>query len=165
MKQYRFAGDQRRMPAPGFRLMSGGGQAVALTDYRDRANLILFFPNGTENEALKQTLRHFQARRNDYAAHAARVVAVVDAPAQEVADLDQELEASSLTLLADPEGATRQEYAALLPDEPGTEAALFFVLDRFGAPHVAFASSEPQNSELHDNLIDWLFGIELECPE
>jgi len=45
------------------------------------------------------------------------------------------------------------------------EGALFFVLDRYGAPHVAFLSDRPDDPAIQDEFLDWLFGIELECPE
>jgi hypothetical protein len=60
---------------------------------------------------------------------------------------------------------TRRKYAAFLPDEPGEGEVLYFILDRYGAPHVASTDEHPNDAALHPKFLDWLYGIELECPE
>jgi len=160
MKRVQFPGAQRRTSAPSFRLDSARGEAVALADYRDRSNLVLFFADGVDDETLRRVMDNFQARRHEYQAQNARVLAIVD-------DRREEAPADALfpAVLADPGGSTRAAYAGLLPEGMDDAAALVFVLDRYGAPHVAFLSDQPDDPAIHDEALDWLFGIELECPE
>jgi hypothetical protein len=68
-------------------------------------------------------------------------------------------------LLADPDGTTHHNYTALLPDQPESSEAMLFVLDRWGALHVAFLTREPADPVVHERLLSWLKGIEYECPE
>lgn len=164
MKRVQFPGAQRRTPAPNFRLDSAAGEPVALADYRDRSNLVLFFAGGVDDETLRRAMDNFQARRFDYQAQNARVLAIVDAPRAET-PAGEGAEGRFAAVLADPGGATRATYAGLLPGEMDDGAALFFVLDRYGTPHVAFLSDRPDDPAIQDEFIDWLFGIELECPE
>jgi hypothetical protein len=42
---------------------------------------------------------------------------------------------------------------------------MLFVLDRLNVPLVAFLTREPADLVLHERLLSWLKGIELECPE
>jgi len=163
MKRVRFPGAQRRAPAPNFRLDSAAGEPVTLADYRDRSNLVLFFAGGVDDETLRRAMDNFYERRFDYQAQNARVLAIVDAPRDEIPA--EGPEARFAAVLADPGGSTRATYAGLLPDEIDDGAALFFVLDRYGTAHVAFLSDQPDDPAIQDEFIDWLFGIELECPE
>ena len=165
MKRIQFPGAQRRSPAPSFRLDSAEGRVVGLADYRDRANLVLFFANGVDDETLRQVMDKFQERRSDYHAQNADVLAIVDATEERMAALNEREGASFPGLLADREGQTRRAYTHLLPEQPEGEGALFFVLDRYGAPHVAFLSDRPDDPAIQDEVLDWLLGIELECPE
>ncbi len=165
MKRVQFPGSQRRAPAPDFRLDSAAGKPVALVDYRDRSNLVLFFADGVDDETLRRVMDNFYARRFDYQAQNARVLAIVDAPPPEEISAGEGAEARFAAVLADPGGSTRATYAGLLPGEIDDGAALFFVLDRYGTPHVAFLSDRPDDPAIQDEFIDWLFGIELECPE
>ncbi len=164
-KQYRFPGDQRGRSAPQFRLSSGQGRPVALSDYRSRQNLVLFFPDGADRQALGEALTSFAERQKEYRADEATVLAIVHASPQETSALQERLDATFPVLLADPEGTIREKYAGLLPGELTNGEALLFVLDRFGAPHAAFVSDQPAAPELHEQIQSWLLGIELECPE
>ena len=164
MQRVQFPGAQRRTSAPNFRLDSARGEPVALMDYRDRSNLVLFFADGVDADTLRRVIDNFQERRFDYQAQNARVLAIVDAPRDEI-PAEAAAEARFPALLADPGGATRATYAGLLPDTIKDQEALFFVLDRFGAPHAAFLSDRPDDPAIQDEFLDWLFGIELECPE
>ncbi len=165
MKRVQFPGAQRRSPAPSFRLDSAQGEPVGLADYRDRANLVLFFADGVDDETLRQVMDNFQERQDDYHAQNSDVLAIVNVTEERMSALAEAKGAQFPGLLADPDGSTRRAYAHLLPDETEGEGALFFVLDRYGAPHVAFLSDRPDDPAIQDEFLDWLFGIELECPE
>jgi peroxiredoxin len=150
---------------PGFRLRSQEGHEVSLADHRSQANLVLLFANGLEEPTLRAALRAFATRRAKYEAENATVLAIVHASATEMAPWAQRLDGRPPQLLADPDGSTHRHYAELLPEQPGPGEAIVVVLDRFGAPHIAFLSSEPADPALHERLLSWLKGIELECPE
>jgi peroxiredoxin len=151
--------------APGFRLRSQRGQLVTLASYRSQANLVLLFANGLDEPPLRQALQAFAGRQTAYEAENARVLAIVQAPETRMPSTDQPATGTLTLLLVDPDGATHQSYAELLPEQPEPGEAMVFVLDRFGAPHVAFLSHEPGDPALHQQILSWLRGIELECPE
>jgi len=105
----------------------------------------------------------------DYEAQDAEVWAIVPDALEAVTALGRDLAAPFPRLLADADGATRRRYAALLPEPPADSDLVLFVLDRFGAPQVVFVGPQPDSTEeiaqLHNQALDWLAGIELECPE
>ena len=165
MKKFRFSGDQRRMTAPAFRLPSSHDGPVALSDYRGRANLVIVFLDGVDTGARRQAVDAFRQRQKSYRAEDAQVLAIAEGPPGEGPGPPGGPDEAFPLLLADPDGSVRRQYAALLPEEPQAGQALVFVLDRFGAPHVAYASRQPADPELHKKVLSWLLGIELECPE
>lgn len=165
MQRFRFSGDQRRRTAPAFRLAAAGDGTIALADFRGRSNLVIAFLQGLDAGARRQALDAFRQRQKEYRAEDAQVLALVERPPEEAPGPEQGTDGAFPLLLADPGGSTRREYAGLLPEEPQPGQALFFVLDRFGAPHVAYASSRPADPDLHQKILSWLLGIELECPE
>jgi peroxiredoxin len=165
MKRIRLDRDRQSRPAPYFRLTAQSGEDVGLADYRDRANLVLTFFDGLAAPALQEALDAFAAREARYRAQNAEVLAIVEDPAAALASRDEGAGTAVLRVLADPEGDTRRAYAALLPAQPEPGEVMVFVLDRFGAPHVAFLSRAPADPALHEKLLSWLLGIEIECPE
>ena len=162
MRWHSFAEGDRWRPAPAFRLASAEGRLIALSDYRGRANLVLFFAHSAECPACRAALESFIARQADYRQQEAEVVIVLPTP-EEAAALRSKL-ALPFPLLADPDGATRQAYARLL-NSTGEGDAMLFVLDRYGAPFVAAIAGEPDDPMLHGEILDWLAFIEMQCPE
>jgi len=159
MEKIRFAGDQQRLPAPGFQLTTADGQPVSLDDYRYRSNLVLLLANGVADERWRDAVDAFAARRREYEANDARVLAVTTSPREEAGP------GAFPRVASDPDGEVRRRYAALLPRQPDPDQALVFVLDRFATPHVAFITGDPAHPALHRQIVSWLLGIELECPE
>jgi hypothetical protein len=160
VKKVRFAGDQQRLPAPGFQVETIAGETISLDDYRNRSNLVLLFANGVEGERLDDTVQAFATRRREYEANDAHVVVMTTSSAPEV-----ESTGPFPRVAADPGGEVRAHYSGLLPEAPQPDDALVFVLDRFATPHVAFVTRDPADPALHAKIVSWLLGIELECPE
>jgi peroxiredoxin len=150
------------MSAPAFSLPSGRNGPVALSSYRGRRNLVLFFATRWEREQDRAALRAFARRYGDYQADQTEVLAVLPASQAAVAGLQAELELP-FPLLADAEEKVRASYAALLPTQP--DSALVFVLDRYRAPYAAVVDADPADPTLHREILDWIDFIELQCPE
>ncbi len=165
MKCYSFSEAQRMWSAPAFSLPGVHGEPVALGQQRGRSNLVLVFSDDGDCRPCAEGLRRFGEQQAAYRAHDAQVWAVLPDDLPALAALGDELVPAWPRLLADPSGATRQAYAALLPEPPADGEVMVFVLDRFGAPQAAFVTAPPGDPELHEQVLDWLAGIELECPE
>ena len=58
----------------------------------------------------------------------------------------------------------RRRYADLLGADPAKDAMLF-VIDRHGGIYAGTILDEPDRPELHDEALDWLEFIEVQCPE
>jgi peroxiredoxin len=163
MKWYSFGEAQRRRRAPDFRLTAAGGQAVTLDDYRRQHNLVLFFTHNSDCASCEALMRDFAARRADYRAQDAQVVAIVPATQERVRHLQADLNLS-YPLLADPQAAAQRAYMQLIPDAPGDKNAVF-VIDRYGAPYAALVDAVPDDPAVHEEILDWLGFIEVQCPE
>jgi peroxiredoxin len=163
MKWHTFSEGQRRRRAPDFPLTTIQGRTVALDDYRGQHNLVLFFTHNGDCASCEALLRDFAARRADYRAQDAQVVAIVSATAANVGRLQAELNLS-YPLLADPQADAHRAYMHLIPDEPGEKSAVF-VIDRYGAPYAALIDADPDDPTVHEEILDWLAFIEVQCPE
>jgi peroxiredoxin len=163
MKWYSFSEGQRRRRAPDFRLTAAGGQAVTLDDYRRQHNLVLFFTHNGDCASCEALMRGFTARRADYRAQDAQVVAIVPDTQERVRRLQAGLNLS-YPLLADSQADTQHAYMQLIPDAPGDKNAIF-VLDRYGAPYAALVGAVPDDPAVHEEILDWLGFIEVQCPE
>ncbi len=164
MEWHIFPENERRSPAPAFRLPSNRGKPFALDDNRGWGNLVLFFAHGKECPACQAALQEFAARRLEYGAVDAQVVPILPQTAAEIAGMPY-----PFPVVADPQGTARRQYAELVGvDGTAAEAdgpVLFFVLDRYGAAYAAAVLHEPEDPELQPELLEWLDFIELQCPE
>ncbi|MGB9870211.1 MAG: redoxin domain-containing protein [Anaerolineae bacterium] len=156
-----FSHSQRDRPAPTFRLESSRREPVAFSDYRGRRNLVVLFLPGLDCPGCRTVLENFADRYSAYRERAAEVLAVISGPGAPSA-LE---ETYPFPLLADPDGAARQAYGALLPTPVPDHQSIVFILDRYRAPYIAWTGPDPGNPALQDEFLDWLDFIEFQCPE
>ncbi len=161
MEWFSFSPIQRDRPAPAFRLPSSLGRPVALSDYRERGNLVLIFLPGLDAGS-RAALQNFAADMQEYEHWAARVLVIISGPGAESAL--EEAMAYPFPVLADPEGTVRKAYTALRPDL-ALEEPMVFVLDRYGGPYAALAPSDLNDPALRQEILRWLTFIEIQCPE
>jgi peroxiredoxin len=159
MEWHIFAENQRRTPAPGFRLPSNRGGTFSLDDYRGWGNVVLFFSHGLDCAACRAALGDFAAHRAAYGAQEAKIVPVIPGSQSDLTEM-----VYPFALLSDPRGIVRQKYADLLGVEP-EKHAMVFVLDRYGAPYAGSALLEADDPELQAGVLEWLDFIEIQCPE
>ncbi|MBC7227627.1 MAG: redoxin domain-containing protein [Thermoflexales bacterium] len=162
MEWFRFSHLRRDQPAPAFRLPSAQGTVVAPSDYQGRRNLVLLLLPDLECPACRAALRNFSAHREEYEEQAAQVLVILTGPDAEAAL--GETKDWPFPVLADPGGAVRQAYTALLPVPVGEEP-LVFVLDRYRGPQVALAGRDLDDPSLHREILKWLTFFEIQCPE
>jgi hypothetical protein len=157
----RFDESDRRAPAPQFELQTPAGSWVALSDFRGRQNLVLYFdPILGGGVRVARDLQAFARLVADYDLHDARVLAVLSGSPPDSAGLD------ALLILQDPAGSARRDYAALLDASlVSDQDSLLFILDRFGAPYAAQAAGSWDQIEKHAEIIGWLDFIGMLCPE
>jgi hypothetical protein len=67
-------------------------------------------------------------------------------------------------VLADPENKVRRSYLELMPDG-SQEGNVVFVIDRYGAPYAALAGAEAGDPAVHEEILEWLAFIGIQCPE
>ncbi|MDQ4077566.1 MAG: peroxiredoxin family protein [Chloroflexota bacterium] len=151
-------------PTPYFRLPSGTGGSVGLSDQRGRHNLVLLFLEEAEEARLRQVLERFAAARIRYDREDSKVLFILPVDERRVEALTSSL-SPAYPLLADPGGEVRQRYATLLTDDNEHEGALIFVLDRFRGCFAALRTPDPAAPALQDEILEWLSFIELQCPE
>ena len=163
MQWYTFSEGQRRRPAPDFRLPSGRGGSAALDDYRGQRNLVLFFTHDGECSPCQALLRDLAARHTEYQSEDAQVVAIVPEARSNVAEMQSSLDLP-FPLLADPDNQVRRGYLELIPDRSET-IDVVFVMDRYGAPYAAVLGPEPGDPAVHEEILEWLGFIEIQCPE
>lgn len=143
--------------APDFRLVSAEGRAVTRAQFRHRLHLVLIFLSDASEPTARQLLDAVAALRPRLA-HASAAVYVV-APTAE----DREL---PVPVLHDRDNAVRQRYAALLPraERPDENEPFIVILDRYGTlAHAARGALE--GTEVADEILSWVQGIQHECPE
>ncbi|MCX8068215.1 MAG: redoxin domain-containing protein [Anaerolineae bacterium] len=162
MEWFRFSHLRRDQPAPAFRLLSAQGMLVAPSDFHGRRNLVLLFLPDLNDPGCRAALENFAAHRREYEEQAAQVLVILTNPNVEAAL--ERAQAFSFPILADPDGAVRQAYAALLP-APVEDEPLVFVLDRYRGPQVALAGHDLDDPDLHREILKWLTFFEIQCPE
>jgi peroxiredoxin len=166
----RFDESDRRTPAPQFELETHTGRRVALSDFRGRQNLVLYFAPAKGSDArITHDLDAFIRREPDYRFHGTQVLAFLPDDPQLMGGLASALldrEKSSLLILLDPSSATRKEYAALLDASlVSDQDSLLYILDQFGAPYAAQAAGLWDQFDRHSEILDWLDFIGMLCPE
>lgn len=162
MEWFRFSHLRRDQPAPAFRLPSAQGVLAAPSDYYGRKNLVLLFLPDLDCPECRATLKNFAAHRQEYEEQDAQVLVICTGPDAEA--VQGQRENIPFPLLADPDGAVRQAYAALLPAPIGEEP-LVFVLDRYRGPQVALIGRDLDAPSLHQEILKWLTFFEIQCPE
>ena len=108
-------------------------------------------------------LRDFAARHSEYRSEDAEVVAFVPELRSTAAELQASL-GLPFPLLADSENKVRRSYLELMPDRSEVSNVVF-VIDRYGAPYAAVVGSKPGDPAVHEEILEWLGFIEIQCPE
>lgn len=147
--------------APYFRLHSASGEPYHLDQFRGRYNLILFFGHSLQCQACYEILRHFSVLRDDYSERNAKVLSIW--PQDEASGMPTMGRIDFPIILMDDSQNTRRLYCDFIAVEHGQEA-MIFVLDRFGSPFAAAVSNE-FDVKVHEEILNWLDFIELQCPE
>jgi peroxiredoxin len=152
------ASAQLRYPGkvPVFYLPSATGGQSGPAATRSKYNLVLLFVEGGE-----QTSNYLQALaviHRNILAEAARVMAVVALPLDEVRTLSERLRVP-FTLLADEDGKTTTRMLG-----ESAHAALC-IADRYGV--IYYLEAVPSTSDLPDvqAVLDWLEFVQIQCPE
>ncbi len=147
----------RRYPAPDFRLTAPDGATVTRSQFRHAHPLVLIFVNDPGAPQALELLRNVDSRGEKFAQIGAQVYAVSPAPAPIPVQLP---------ILADPDNATRQDYLDLFPDgeRPAGAEIVIVILDRYGTPGAA-GSGLSAGEPAVDEMLAWVWGLELECPE
>lgn len=142
--------------APDFALVSGSGDTVMRSQYRQRSHLVLFFISGSDAPAIAPVVDLLTARGASFDEASARVYAIAPQP---------DPTNKSRLLLADPGDMARAAYADLFPegDEPGPGEPFALVLDRYGKPW--YAGHGAIDEAAVDEALTRLWAIEYDCPE
>jgi thioredoxin-dependent peroxiredoxin len=164
-----FEDSDRQTAAPAFTLERTGGGRISLYDYYERSSLVVLFPSGRADDAVKpdsqEALQRFAARLEEIEREGAEVVAVLPDMALALDSPGCE-NALPFPLLADPGGRVREKYAGLMVAElvpPGS--ALLYVLDVYGVPWAAYVGERLDEDSLVDEVLSWLVFIGVQCPE
>lgn len=141
---------------PIFYLPSAAGGQSGPAATRSKYNLVLLFVEGGE-QATKY-LQVLSAIHRDILAEAARVMAVVALPLDEVRAQSERL-GIPFTLLADEEAETTTRMLG-----ENAHAALC-VADRYGV--IYYLEVVPSTGDLPDvqAVLDWLEFVQIQCPE
>jgi peroxiredoxin len=151
--------DSNSPKAPSIRLPTMGGNRLAVSDFRQRANVcLLFVPAGCRGcrRFLEQSIR--DPADLDYA-DARVLVEVSDAQIAKQMDV----QSPYLHYLIDQEGKMAQQYSDLI-DADAKGKVMLFILDRFGVPWAAWVGEEPDD-RTWEEARDWLDYISIQCPE
>lgn len=151
--------DSNSPKAPSMQLPTMDGDRLAVSDFRQRANLIIFFVSWECGEC-KNLVQQFAAQPSNLHYADAHVLVVV--PGERLAkQLDVQL--PYIHYVIDHESEMSMKYANLI-DEQGKAKSMLFILDRFGVPWAAWSGEEP-DEETYKESLDWLDFISIQCPE
>jgi peroxiredoxin len=163
MRTIRFDPADRDQPSPYFRLESAAGTWISSADLCGHESQLLMFLHAPPDPACRDFLDALQARQADYARQNARLVAVFPLPASALAAPDEN--STALLALADPDGAVRQRYTALMADHlVSDQDVMLFVMDENGGIYACLADREPDPAT-QDEILGWLQFISIQCPE
>jgi peroxiredoxin len=161
MRWINLSGSENSIRAPYFRLLSASGEPYHLDQFRGRYNLILFFGHSLQCPACYEMLRQFSVLRDDYLDRNAKVLSIwsqdeaLIMPTKKMIDFP--------IILLDDQQITRRLYYDFIASEDRQDA-MIFVMDRFGSPFAAAVGDE-FDITIHDEILNWLDFIELQCPE
>ncbi len=120
--------NQERM-APAFKLPAAQGGTIALWDYKQRKQLVLYFLPHPDSGFLSR----LQTENPAYQETGAQLLVIVPAPLEQLTALHNQL-ALNYPLLTDEEGRAYKRYLHLIEADIQQELpAAVFVADRFGA--------------------------------
>lgn len=151
--------DQPGGTAPSLKLLSPRGSQFEVADFRGRANLVVFFPHGAGCVECGRITSELAAGRSDFQALDTETIVVLPSTPSPLGGNPK-----GLHLLADPEGALRRRYAALIEFDTNT-AVMLFVLDKHGVPYASWVGEEPHEPDICREALTWLEFISIQCPE
>jgi len=147
---------------PGIALPSAEGRQVRLSDYRGRSNLVVILAGGMDDENLLRLLREAARKHSDIAAEEAEVIVILAKDragrTPSVVKVDW-----PFVVLIDGNGHAHRLFNAL--DAGGTAVPAILIADRFGEIYAEFSSKERQGLPGIDEVLQWLFFINSQCPE
>jgi peroxiredoxin len=164
----RFDEEDRRTPAPPFCLDSVQGNRVCLQDLYEEHNLVLVFTHELSRRESCSLIQTFEERDQEYRKQGSKVLVIVpngdhDPEVQEGSGFSEGMLAR---MLVDPLGITRRSYTNLMSASlVEEEDMIVFVLDAYGAPYTAVVARELGTSEVHEEILNWLQYISIQCPE
>jgi peroxiredoxin len=161
---HRFDEAAQRGLAPGFDLPSGSGHPVSFASFRNRSNLVFVFLPPKGSGFTRRFIQEMFDHREAYQDRDSKVVVFLQEGVSGLKALHDQ-HGPSIYLLADEDGWTRSRYASLLSENGSEEGLLIFVLDRYGAPFAAYDGDPGYTPIPHEEVLDWVDFIELQCPE
>jgi len=158
----RFDENDRATPAPDFCLPGLNGTQMCLQQRRGWSNLVLVFAHGVLCSACREGLAGL-AEQYKCISDLDTEIWVIFQDAPDTLAGDTFVSNLPFPVLSDEGHTIHGLYASPLFNAT-PDSVMVFVLDRFGAPYVAWvgAELEPQISKA---LEDWLNYIEIQCPE
>ncbi|HEX2979933.1 MAG TPA: redoxin domain-containing protein [Anaerolineaceae bacterium] len=139
---------------PDFELRSSTGQSLRLSDFRNRNNLVLIFPEAAQRDHLPDYLAELEDKQSDFKDESTRVLLILPPGDQPFANE---------MVYSDPVGSAYPAVSAadyLL--KPGSVA---IVVDRFGEIDAIFRQEPGEALPPGDVLLEEVRFIELQCPE
>lgn len=139
-----------------FTLPDAGGRMVKVSDYRQRANLVLFFHHGANCPACCTLLRDLVAHAPEYHAADAVLLAIGLDEATGTQRLSEAIGVACICL-SDPAGRAAERQGLTVP--------AVVVTDRYGEIWAAWIGGETHRLPTGQDVADWLEFIEIQCPE
>jgi peroxiredoxin len=147
---------------PDIALYSTDGQQVRLSKYRGRMNLVLILAGRVDDQNVLQLLDKIAGRYPEFLGEEAEVILILlnDCASQEPPKGGRK--GWPFVVLGDTEGQAHRSFSAL--DRGERVSPAIFVADRYGE---IFAEYRAKGRELPkiDDLLQWLFFINSQCPE
>lgn len=147
---------------PGFSLPSTLEKDVALRDYKQKKNVVLFFYHGIWCERGVERLREFAENYEAFRELNAEVLAISSDEPDRLA-VEPAAQGLPFPLLADTEGTTIERYT--YRDEAGFPLPSVFVADRFGALYSQSIVDDERELPGQQAILETVRFIESQCPE
>jgi peroxiredoxin len=156
-----FDDDDRRTPAPYFRLEATTGEVVSPERFHERESLVIFFAHRLNCAPCREALQAFAGLRAKYIRLEAGLLTVFPEPAEELR-ADPFLAGLPWPVVSDPKSTVRRRYADLVAAELVKAGdSLLFVLDQYGAPYAALVQAEFDSQSIHRDVMAWWRGWNL----